>query len=76
MFAADKDISLQSNELEVRRVPQCRVPKTEKPVIPEDAMTAILQQPSNTKMGLFAVHAQSRNEGVPVADVMAQMQAV
>jgi site-specific recombinase XerD len=52
MFAADKDISLQSNELEVRRVPQCRVPKTEKPVIPEDAMTAILQQPSNTKMGL------------------------
>lgn len=52
MFAADKDISLQSNELEVRRVPQCRVPKTEKTVIPEDAMTAILQQPSNTKMGL------------------------
>ncbi len=52
MFAADKDISLQSNELEVRRVPQCRVPKTEKTVIPKDAMTAILQQPSNTKMGL------------------------
>ncbi|HDH28321.1 MAG TPA: integrase [Euryarchaeota archaeon] len=52
MFAADKDITLQSNELEVRRVPQCRVPKTEKTVIPEDAMTAILQQPSNTKMGL------------------------
>jgi site-specific recombinase XerD len=52
MFAADKDITLQSNELEVRRVPQCRVPKTEKTVIPEDAMTAILQQPPNTKMGL------------------------
>ncbi len=52
MFAADKDISLQSIELEVRRVPQCRVPKTEKTVIREDAMTAILQQPSNTKMGL------------------------
>ena len=52
MFAADKDITLQSNELEVRRVPQCRVPKTEKTVIREDAMTAILQQPSNTKMGL------------------------
>lgn len=52
MFAADKDITLQSNELEVRRVPQCRVPKTEKTVIQEDAMAAILQQPSNTKMGL------------------------
>jgi len=52
MFAADKDISLQSNELDIRRVPQCRVPKTEKTVIPEEAMTAILQQPSNTKIGL------------------------
>ncbi len=51
-FAADKDISLQSIELEVRRVPQCRVPKTEKTVIPEDAMTAILRQPANTKIGL------------------------
>ena len=51
-FASDKDISLQSIELQVRRVPQCKVPKTEKTVIPEDAMTAILQQPANTKMGL------------------------
>ena len=51
-FAADKDISLQSIELEVGRVPQCKVPKTEKTVIEEDAMTAILQQPANTKMGL------------------------
>ena len=51
-FAADKDISLQSIELQVGRVPQCKVPKTEKTVIPEDAMTAILQQPANTKMGL------------------------
>ncbi len=52
MFAADKDISLQSNALEVRRVPLHRVPKTEKTVIPEDAMAAILRQPPNTKMGL------------------------
>jgi len=51
-FAADKDISLQSIELQVRRVPQCKVPKTEKTIIPEDAMSAILQQPANTKMGL------------------------
>jgi len=52
MFAADKDVTLQSCELQIRRVPQCRVPKTEKTVIPEDAMAAILQQPPNTKMGL------------------------
>ena len=52
MFAADKDVTLQSSELEMRRVPQCRVPKTEKTVIPEDAMAAILQQPPKTKQGL------------------------
>jgi len=52
MFAADKDNTLQSNALEVKRVPRCRVPKSEKTVIGEDAMTAILHQPSNTKMGL------------------------
>ena len=51
-FAADKDVTLQSNELEVRRVRQCRVPKTEKTVIAEEAMAARLRQPANTKMGL------------------------
>ena len=51
-FAADKDITLQSNELQVRRVPQCKAPKTEKTVIPEEAVAAILRQPRNTKMGL------------------------
>jgi len=51
-FAADKDITLQSTELEIKRVPPCKVPRTEKTVIPEDAMAAILQQPPNTKMGL------------------------
>lgn len=51
-FAADKDVTLQSNELEVKTVPQCRVPKTEKTVIAEEAMAAILRQPANTKMGL------------------------
>jgi site-specific recombinase XerD len=51
-FAADKDVTLQSNELEVKRVPQCKVPKTEKTVIGEEAMAAILSWPANTKMGL------------------------
>lgn len=52
LFAADKDVTLQSTELEIRRVPQCRVPKVEKTVIPEDALAAILQQPPNSRMGL------------------------
>ena len=52
MFAADKDISLQSIVLEIKRVPQCKVPRTEKMIIREDAMAAILQQPPNTKIGL------------------------
>jgi site-specific recombinase XerD len=51
-FAADKDVSLQSIELEVNRVPQCRVTKVEKTVLPEEAIAAILKQPPNTKMGL------------------------
>jgi len=52
MFAADKDIAVQSIELEVKRVPLCKVPKTEKAVLQEEAVTAILRQPPNTKMGL------------------------
>ena len=52
IFAADKDITLQSIELEIRRIPQCRVPKKEQPVIPADGVAAILRQPPNTKMGL------------------------
>ena len=51
-FAADKNVTLQSTALEIKRVPQCRVPRTEKTVIPEDAMGAILRQPPNTKTGL------------------------
>lgn len=51
-FAADKDVSLQSIELEVRRVPLCRVTKVEKTVLPEEAVAAILQQPPNTKRGI------------------------
>ncbi len=51
-FASDKNISLQSIALEIKRVPQCKTPQTDKIVIPEEAMKAILNQPSNTKMGI------------------------
>ncbi len=52
MFAADKDISLQSIELEIKRIPRCKTTKVEKTMLQEEAITAILKQPPNTKMGL------------------------
>jgi len=51
-FAADKDITLQSKALEMRRVPRCKEPTTERQVLSEEAIAAILRQPPNTKMGL------------------------
>ena len=51
-FAADRNIALQSVALSISRIPQCKVPKKEKEVLTEEALTAILQQPPNTKMGL------------------------
>lgn len=51
-FAADKDITLQSIALEVGRIHSCRNPVTEKPVIPENALALLLQQPDNSRMGL------------------------
>ena len=72
MFASDKDITLQSIALEVARVPQCRVPKTEKEVIREDAMAAILQQPANTKIRLRdrAIMVLLYDSGARLAEVL------
>jgi integrase/recombinase XerD len=51
-FAADRDIAIQSAALSISRIPQCKVPKNEKEILTEEALTAILQQPPYTKMGL------------------------
>jgi site-specific recombinase XerD len=51
-FAADKDITLQSVALSVGRIPQFRQSRTERVVIPDEAMAAILRQPPDTRMGL------------------------
>jgi integrase/recombinase XerD len=51
-FAADKDITLQSVALSVCRIPQFRQARTERVVIPDEAMAAILRQPPDTRMGL------------------------
>ncbi len=52
MFASDKDVTLQSIALEVKRVPQCKYSKTKKNIIPEKAMSVILNLPLNSKMGI------------------------
>ena len=51
-FAADKDVALQSIALVVGRIPQFRQVKSERVVIPDEAMAAILRQPPDTKRGL------------------------
>lgn len=51
-FAADKDITIQSVALLVGRIPQFRQTMPNRDVIPDEAMAAILRQPSDTKMGL------------------------
>jgi len=51
-FAADKDVTLQSIALEISHVPQLKNPQTEKQVLSEIALNAILNQPANTRMGL------------------------
>jgi site-specific recombinase XerD len=51
-FAADKDITLQSVALSVGRIPQFRQAGTERVVIPDEALAAILRQPPDTRIGL------------------------
>ena len=51
-FASDKDVSLQSIALEVKRVPQCKDPKTDKRVLSTEELAALLAQPKNNKMGI------------------------
>lgn len=51
-FASDRNIAVQSVALGIARVPLCKVPEKEKKLLTAEALSAILQQPENTKMGL------------------------
>ena len=51
-FASDKDVSLQSIALEVKRVPQCKDPKTDKIALTTEELAALFAQPKNNKMGI------------------------
>jgi len=51
-FASDKDITLQSIALVVSNIRSYRNPVTDKPVIPENALALLLQEPPNSPMGI------------------------
>jgi site-specific recombinase XerD len=71
-FAADKDITLQSVALSVGRIPQFRQARTERVVIPDEAMAAILRQPPDTRIGLRdrAIMVMLYDSGARLAEIL------
>ena len=51
-YAADKDIALEAIAIRISKVPVCKGRKTERKILSDEALTAILHQSPNTKMGL------------------------
>ena len=51
-YAADQDISIQSVALAIGQISPCKTLKKEKPVLSEEALSAILCAPPNTKKGI------------------------
>ena len=51
-YAADKDISIESIAIAVSKIIPCKKIQTEKKVLSEDALAAIIEAPPLTKMGM------------------------
>jgi len=51
-FSSDREIALQSIALRIAKIPLCKEPQSEKEILSSEAMSVILRQPANTKMGL------------------------
>ncbi len=51
-YAADTDITLQQIALSISRVPFQKVPKKNRPVIADDALSAMMGTPTDSKMGI------------------------
>ena len=51
-FAADKDIALEPIAMRISKMPPCKGRKTEREMLSDEALAAILRQPPNTKLGL------------------------
>lgn len=51
-YAADKDIAVEPIAIRISKVPPCKGRKTERELLSDDALAAILHQPPNTRLGL------------------------
>ena len=51
-FASDRDIALQSVALRIAKIPLCKEEHREKEILSPEAVSCILSQPANTRMGL------------------------
>jgi len=51
-LASDRNIALQSVALRIAKIPSCKEEKREKEILSPEAMSCLLRQPANTKMGL------------------------
>lgn len=51
-FVADKDMAMQSIALDVSKTPPCKDRKKEREILSDDALSAILRQPPDTKTGI------------------------
>ena len=51
-FAAEKDLALQSVAISIGRIPACRNPRKEKPILDEEAARLLLNAPSNSRVGI------------------------
>jgi len=51
-FASDRDITLQSVALRISKIHLCKEEQRDKKILSQEAMTCLLRQPANTKMGL------------------------
>ena len=51
-FAADRNFAFQSVALVISKIPPCKVPKKEKAILSEEALSCIFRQPGHTKIGM------------------------
>lgn len=52
LYSADIDISIQSIALSLSQISPCKSIKTEKPILTEEGLSALLAAPPNTKFGI------------------------
>jgi site-specific recombinase XerD len=51
-FAADKDIAIEPITMRISKIAPCRERKTERATLSDEALSAMLKQPANSKIGV------------------------